>query len=358
MRKKIKGIEQKRGWYYYRPSKKGLKTRPKTIALRTKDFDEALQKVIELKGVDFQSSGRSISEWFEIYLDDRERGNHYAPNVRYNVSKSVPKFFDFIGSTRKPESISKSDAMDWYNELNDGTRSASSAHGYIRYARAFFTWLLDKEIITVNPFARLKLPTPADTRRNEFLEPEERDHLLEVAKNSKITFRDEMVFVLHMGFFAGMRIKEILNTKWKWLSLAGKGKIHVMNEKQEPGPGRSFTTKNKKEKRIPMNSKLRAYLKTLDRGKPEEYVLFPEKGSQSHRTRGHRWDCRGSWEKVVQEAGFPNFTPHGMRHTFGSLHAMAGTPETKIIQWMGLTRDVFDKHYAGLSDDDADMDRI
>ena len=68
MSKKIKGIEQKRGWYYYRPSQAGLKVRPKAIALKTTDLDEAIQKVIDLRGVNFQSSARPISEWFEIYI--------------------------------------------------------------------------------------------------------------------------------------------------------------------------------------------------------------------------------------------------------------------------------------------------
>tara|TARA_B100000965_G_C19582274_1_gene754140 strand:- start:1249 stop:2328 length:1080 start_codon:yes stop_codon:yes gene_type:complete len=357
---KIKGIEQKRGWYYYRPSQAGLDYRPKAIALRTKDFDDALKKVIGLFGVDFQNQGKGIGQWFEAYINERKRGNHYAPSVLYNVRLMVGKFISFIGQNKDPKTVNKADAMDFYNDLNDGSRTASSAHAYIRYCRAFFTWLTDRDVIAVNPFSRLKLPTPAETRRAHFLEADQRDHLLDVCENSRIKYRAEMMFVLYTGFFCGMRIKEILNAKWKWFSIrAGKGTVHVMNEKQIPGvDGKAFATKNRREKKIPMNKRYLSYFKTLPKGAPEEYVLFPDKGGELHRTRGHRWDCRGSWKSVVTDAGFPHFTPHGMRHTFGSLHAMAGTPEIKIIRWMGITRDVFDKHYAGLSEFDEDADRI
>jgi hypothetical protein len=47
-----------------------------------------------------------------------------------------------------------------------------------------------------------------------------------------------------------------------------------------------------------------------------------------------------------------------MRHTFGSLHAIAGTPELKIRRWMGITQQTLDRHYAGLSPDDADVGAI
>ena len=351
MSKKIKGIEQKRGWYYYRPSEAGLSIRPKAIALRTKDFDEAIQKVIDLKGVNFQTQGRGIGEWFEVYLADRKKGNHYAPSVLPNVKNMVQKFIDFVGPNTTPESIGKGKAMDWYNDLSDGSRQAVSVKGYIRYARAFFTWLVDKEVIKVNPFARMKLPVDAATRIADFWTDKERDKILKVAAKSKIQRRDEMFFVLMMGFYAGMRIKEILNIKWGWFNLKGnKGSITIQNEAE------GFKTKSRKIRTVPMPTVLTKYVKSLEWGEDEEYVLFPEKGSQLHRARGHRWDARGSLERVLKEAkttgGF-----HKMRHSYAHLRINANTPETKIITWMGITPEVYRKHYAGVSefDDDADL---
>ena len=144
---KIKGLYQKREFWYFQPSSKGLGKQPKPIALKTKDFDEALQKVIDLKGIDFQTQGRGIAESFEVYLADRKKGNHYAPSVLPNVKNMVIKFVNFVGPNTTPESIGKGKAMDWYNDLSDGSRQAVSVKGYIRYARAFFTWLVDKEVI-------------------------------------------------------------------------------------------------------------------------------------------------------------------------------------------------------------------
>ena len=351
----IKGLYKNNGIYYYSPSTQGLSKntkRPNPISLKTKDFDEALQKVIDLKGIDFQTQGRGIAEWFEVYLADRKKGNHYAPSVLPNVTRMVKKFIEFVGPNTTPESIGKGNAMDWYNELNDGSREPISCQGYIRYTKAFFSWLLDKEIIKVNPFFRMKMPVAAATRIAEFWTAKERDKILKVAAKSKIQRRDETYFVLMMGFYAGMRIKEILNTKWKWFNIKGnKGSITIQNEAEK-----GFKTKNRKIRTVPMPTVLFKYIKSLDWGEDDEYVLFPEKGDQLHRANGHRWDGRDSFNRVLKEAntegGF-----HKMRHSYAHLRINAKVPETKIRKWMGITRDVYEKHYAGVSefDDDADL---
>jgi hypothetical protein len=44
---KIKGLYQKRGWYYYRPAQKGG-VRPPAVALGTKDEEAAIAKVYKM----------------------------------------------------------------------------------------------------------------------------------------------------------------------------------------------------------------------------------------------------------------------------------------------------------------------
>ena len=356
---KIKGLYKKREFWYFQPSSKGLKHQPKPIALKTKDFDEALQKVIDLRGVNFQTSDRGLKDWVEIFLNQAEHGNHYAIATFKSMVLHLKKMCDHYGNNITPSSIDKTMAVSWYNELvQDVTKS--TAHAYMRYARVFFNWLIDNDQKINNPFARMKIPSPTQTRRDEFLNAEERDHLIKTCENSSLKYKNEMLFTLHCGFFLGMRIKEIMNAKWKWFIVRGKnGHCKVVNEIQTPElEGKAFTLKNKKEKMIPMNQRFMEFFQTLTPGKAEEYVIRPELGPRVNQNKGHRVSSRGSWNRLVKEAGFPNFTRHGMRHTFGSLHAMAGTPEIKIRRWMGITQETLERHYTGLSEVDPDANRI
>ena len=145
MSKTIKGIEKKRGWYYYRPSKAGLKVRPKAIALKTKNLDEAIQKIIDLRGVNFQSSARSISEWFEIYIQARRDAKTYQPKQIDEVERMVPNFFNIVGRHADPSGVNESHVSEWWVELTKSDRQPVSNLKFLRYGSAFFTWLMDSQ---------------------------------------------------------------------------------------------------------------------------------------------------------------------------------------------------------------------
>lgn len=106
---------------------------------------------------------------------------------------------------------------------------------------------------------------------------------------------------------------------------------------------------------VPYHNVFRDYLGTLERGKPGDWVLKPEKRPGKSPLR---WDPRVPFGNLCRSCGLTWVTFHTMRHTFGSLHAMEGTPELKIRRWMGITQATLDRHYAGLSHEDTDVDSI
>ena len=353
---KIPGLTQnKQGYWRFQPSSKGLpkgSPRPSEIWLGTMDEDEALAKVIDIRGAEFQQrKGARLAEWVDAYLEGRRSGGHYRPSTMqiatlYLQNYLVPHF----GASKAPESITRADALRWFDKLTEG-RSLSTAHAYIRYARSFYSWMIEQGEVKENPFSNLKLPTPAASRREKFCSLEQRDAMLS-ANESLETFavRDEMRFVLHCGFFLGMRIREILEARWGWFAVTGaSGYCVVGNDGQ-------FETKNRKVRTIPFNRRFLDYFNALPASAPDRYIIKPERDYST--TRNHRWDCRDSFKRVAKEAKLPWVSFHTMRHTYGSLHTIAGTPETKIRRWMGITAETLEKHYAGLSPTDPDADRI
>jgi len=337
---KIRGFSRNsKGYWMYQPSGKGLGKRPKAISLGTKDEDEALAKLIAARGVDFQRDRRGLGDWIDSYLVERRDGGHYRPRTLDGVSHSLSLLLSFFGN-RDPVLIDRGDALDWFETLTAG-RSLATAHRDIRYARAFFSWLIDRKAITLNPFSRLHLPTPSQSRRDQFCSEEERDRIIDLCA------RDDLRFVLHAGFFLGMRIGEITAAKWGWFH--ERGFATVRNDA-------TFTTKTGKERQVPFNRRFATYWGTLEKGDPAAYVLRDDLGPQPDRYL--RWDPRRPWKELVALAGLDSVTFHTMRHTFGSLHAIAGTPELKIRRWMGITPQTFERHYAGLCVTDPDADRI
>ena len=64
------------------------------------------------------------------------------------------------------------------------------------------------------------------------------------------------------------------------------------------------------------------------------FMLHPEVEQGKWR---YRWDPVRPFKKLVKAQGLDWVGFHTMRHTFGSLHAIAGTPEVKVRRWMGIT---------------------
>jgi integrase len=236
--------------------------------------------------------------------------------------------------------------MNFYASLQAG-RSHGTVHRYMRYLRALLFWLVERQVITGNPAASLRLPVVRQTRREMFCTREQRDHLLACAEGEG---QRDIRFVLMAGFYLGLRINEIVNCRWGWFQGAG-GLGHCVVSGEVDG----FATKSRKSRTVPLHPVFQSYLQELKQGGMSDFVVRPEKvqGKQ-----WLRWDPRVPFNAVCAAAGLEWVTPHVMRHTFGSLHAMAGTPEIKIRRWMGITQATLDRHYSGLSPGDPDASSI
>jgi integrase len=344
---KIKGlVSGSHGYWRFLPSSKGLPRgtpRPKAIALGTKVRDEAIKKVLEMGGID--NDRRGIKEWGEIYRQEKLRLGRHRKITSSGVKATLEELNDHFGNI-DPTRITKAKATDWYHSLQKPSRTHATTHRYLRYARGFFSWMLNRKLVTENPFSKMGMKSVTQSKRDRFCTAEERDALIAAC------IREDLRTVLMLGFYLGMRINEIVNARWSWFTLTKSvGTCTVRNEEE------GFTTKTGRERMIPLHGKLATHLAALPRrkGKPDDYVIHPEKP----REKAHlRWDPLRAFRKLVKDCDMTWVTPHTMRHTFGSLHAIAGTPEIKIRRWMGITPQTWDRHYAGLCPDDRAIDNI
>jgi len=226
-------------------------------------------------------------------------------------------------------------APPWTPNLN--TRNKGGANLLLATLKTFFYWSIEYGLIEKMPFTKQKLPHKLGARPyvNYTLI---RAFLDAVAKHTR---QEDLVLACRVAIFLGLRSDEIRRSEWWWIDFDNS----------------TFTprdTKGKECEPVPVPPSL---MKTLrqefdQRGNPLEDLIFPrvqagdhdkdESRSSATRTANHGMRKRGEkrpeselrprsfLRSVVIRAGRQIFkhglTPHRLRATFATLHAMSGTP--------------------------------
>jgi len=146
--------------------------------------------------------------------------------------------------------------------------------------------------------------------------------------------------VVALGIYAGLRKGEMSNLRYSDIDFDRKV-LTVTGE-----------TKSWESRTIGINDKLMAVLEAYRHVSGNDHVLSGAgKGA-------YRCAFDVSFKKACAKAGVSWATPHTLRHTFASLHAIAGTSLFKISKWLGHKDYKTTQIYAHLAVDDADINRI
>lgn len=132
---------------------------------------------------------------------------------------------------------------------------------------------------------------------------------------------------------AGMRKREACFARWEWVDFNARA-ITVTNDEH-------FTTKNRRPRIISMNSLLLEILKPF---KNEAGYILEASRSNAGKTE-YRVDFKKGFQKVCDIAGIQT-TPHQLRHSFASRHAVAGTSLHVIAGWLGHSTTWITQRYA------------
>jgi len=192
----------------------------------------------------------------------------------------------------------------------------------------------ERELTTRNAVAAWK--RARGRRRGSGVQPVERKKVLDSAElarfldRAKADFPDSYPFVLFLAD-AGVRLGEA--TALRWIDVDLEARVARIRRSYSDG-GHLSPTKTGRERVVELSSRLVAALAPL---RPDvfgdESLVFPDEDGgfidpQNFRARVFR-------KLVERELGKGrDFTPHGLRHTFASLHLARGT-NLKWIQAMG-----------------------
>ncbi len=181
--------------------------------------------------------------------------------------------------------------------------SGHTINTYMRSVRAFWSWLVEEEIIVSNPFSKLKIPKPPRKVIATFSQYQI-ESLLSIMNNSPEGYRD-MVIILTL-LDTGLRVNELINLKMDnvWLE---EGLIKVLG-------------KGNKERFVPIGRQIRKLLwRYITQYRPEparpnlDNLFLTRDGRALTKNR-----VDSLMKRYGDEAGLTGVrcSPHTLRHTF------------------------------------------
>lgn len=193
----------------------------------------------------------------------------------------------------------------------------------------FFNWMAQNDYIEYSPVSKMrKVKIPKETP--EIWTPKETKKILSKAIKQVLSdeakAQPEIVLYLAIGFFAGIRPKEIEGLEWKDLDLE-LNEIHI----------RSEISKTHEARIVHITDNLKAWLEAHPN---KTGKIFPHSESSLKR-----------WRKEVFDAtGFDKWIQDGTRHSFATYHLALHESMDKTTLELGYSSsEMLFKHYRGLA---------
>ena len=269
-----------------------LEDTPKNRTLVKKKVIPALEVKI-VRGDLAKEKPKNFLYYSEIYLKDKYHLKDYNKK-----EKHVAVINEFFGEMRI-DKITRGHVKDWINMRFDLGNSVKTVENYLVSVRGVLYEAIDREVISQNVAANIKMP---QHKPNE-IEPFAGKEVQLLLKNANEFFK----LYLAIGFYAGLRMGEIIGLMHSDFDF-DKKVIHVNRSIYK---GKVSTPKTEGSIReVPILDELIQYLK-----KPGKSLWLFQGADGLH------LNCFGqhhyeAWAKLLKECGIEYRKPGSTRHTF------------------------------------------
>ncbi len=344
---KLKGLYRltHSGIFYYQPPQVGG-IRPKPVNLGTKDEQIAVEKYHRaVADAQRQFAGGSVRMEAARFLAQRRSEGAHTERSSEESEADLERFAVFTGNP--PLAAITGDDIEAYRvSLVARGLAAATIRSRLARIKALFSWAVESETIREHPGRGVKLPKAKATRTERYCTREERDRLLATVPED----RPDLACYLWLGFFAGLRKSELIEAHRDWVDLAG-GVLHVRQTD-------TYVPKDKEDRTIRLGGRLKdflaRYLAAVPAGE-HPYLIRPDRGpGKKSKARGtkawrYRFDMERAFKSHVSAQGLPWVSNHTMRHTFATLHVIAGTPLGMVAKELGDDEGLVFRTYVGYS---------
>lgn len=266
-----------------------------------------------------------MREWIDHYLQYLTHLKQYSKLTIKSYLNELEQFYMYC----KRESFESFDQITYAHVrgyivyLHDHDLSNLSIRHHISVLRCFFTYLLENDIIQVNPFALVSQPK-ITKKMPEFLYYDEFEELIDSIDLSKpLGKRNRMI--IELMYATGLRVGEAINIKLEDIDF-NQGLIMVKG-------------KGGKTRYVPFNPICQQYIEEYIEDTRKELM---EKGNEDHpylfvNQYGRKITERGIYDmlgKVSLNSSLKKKVhPHMLRHTFAT-HLLDQGADIRIVQEM------------------------
>jgi integrase/recombinase XerD len=353
----IKGLYLKGGYWYLRQPQVAGK-RPPAIAMKTKDRGEAVEQAFNLfnkKVLRVVQTRDRMEDLLAEYLAAQRSARVHTLRTSDITRRVLGKLAKDWGNPKVAD-IDRKKVVAWRAELNlrpgygwvdadhavgaDGkvkkpTMSEASISSYLLRLRGFVSWLVEERHLRENPMELIKLPRVKKTKREKFCTVEQREALLSDPPT------DEIDFILHFGFFAGLRFGEMLAMQADWLVKLGDGKW-LLTVKETS----FWKPKDKETRTIEVHPRLAAFIEGYGLKRP--FMLAPKK-KEWRVEPAYRFNPKKAFATHAKNHGVEFCTYHTLRHSLATHLASAGMSMIEIARILGDTPRVVESNYASFA---------
>ncbi len=207
--------------------------------------------------------------------------------------------------------------------------------------------------ITSNPVALVDRPGRVRNRQtlatSRFLRPVEVHALVRAA--AEVNEQDAVIFMV--AAFCGLRLGELLDLRWRAVNFAGSA-IHVESSFVRDVSG---TPKSGAGRVVPMAPEVaQALAAHSQRGPVRSDADLVFSGTRGGHVDANKLRLR--YYAALERAGVQRVRIHDLRHTFGTVCAAKGIPQTTIKEWMGHADLATTEIYTAFYPQDADAAKI
>lgn len=306
---------------------------PDATARWLNEIGPALHNRMVLKGLTAERAGQrlepiDLGRFLDAYIARRHDLKPASVANLKQVRKWMVKHFTEVFDVRR---MTRADALDWQRFLR-GKHSAAYADKLVKKAAQVFADAVDRELIRVSPFRKVKVGSMTNPDRAVQVP---RETILAVVEKTPDV---EWKLIFALARFAAARIpSEVRQLKWSDV-LFDAGRMTLRSPKTERYEGR-------KSRVVPIAPELAALLtRALAEAAEGEVFALP-------RLR-HLSNAATTADKLIERAGFTAWP-----RTFQNLRASCENdwadhfPEHVACAWSGNTTRTARKHYFRVTED-------
>lgn len=275
-----------------------------------------------------------ISEFLSLFINNISMNKHYKDSM--NLLKS---FIEFTNDKYMNEvSIVDCESFKTFRQNSLSSRnkpySIHSLNGELRNLRVLFNKALDYEIISKNPFKKIRYHRETEKEYNVISE-NEINILLNNIRNS------DLLNIVKFGLYTGCRREEIMTLEWNDIDFQNKI-IYIRNKD-------NFTTKSKKIRQIKMNNEKLYELMTNLYNSKNRFVFC--------KSNGYKYDgdyISKLFKKEVKRLGLsPKIHFHCIRHTHISMLLLKGANINLVSRYIGHSSISITQKYLHIKNEDC-----